>query len=135
MRLWITVEGLHLPTRLIIDEEEQRLRKYPYRLTFLHNTVLVCPLCGDSWGKWQMEDTPKAEWFADRMTCPKHEKGWAYQEVPGSLLNTWEMIVLPVLPRELLERELLLCTNPLLPREVSEEPSLSTLLSEDSLSA
>jgi hypothetical protein len=125
MRFWIYLNNEKIGvTRLIEDESAQAQQMWPYGLAFAHNRVYVCPDCGDAWAKWEMEDKPN-EWFAYRVSCGKHTRSWLTRH-PGSIVN-YDLDLL-VIPRALLEKELLLCTDmPLSAKKMSNavEPSCS----------
>jgi hypothetical protein len=63
------------------------------------NTVFVCPICGDAWGRIVL--SPSAEWAPIRSGCALHP--WPY-DVGGSFLHPW-LRRLEGLPPELLVHE------------------------------
>lgn len=64
--------------------------------------VLLCPTCGDAWGRILI---PNTEWFARQAPCANHPP---YPEfVGGSFIPSWRRTY-DDLPREVLIREFLL---------------------------
>jgi hypothetical protein len=93
-------------TRLIEDER-------PNALDYAANRSYHCPQCGHVWALWTQEqnidELPK-EWYPSRRSCPDHRQGYWSGDRAGSLILSPNDIC--VLPRVLLEHELLLITEP-----------------------
>ena len=66
--------------------------------------VLVCPECGDSWGRI-LDDAHPRDWLPMRSSCPQHP-GFI-DKWPGSFLPPWP-IPFDRYPQDLLRREFLL---------------------------
>lgn len=82
-------------------------------ISMRHNRAYLCGLCGAVWARFTLEDASdptglSTEWHTARHTCPEHQFGTWDRDVPGSLIDNNEDIL--ILPRELLLRELFLTT-------------------------
>jgi hypothetical protein len=66
--------------------------------------VLVCPACGDVWGR-VLDDRCPGDWLPLRRSCPRH-LGFI-DRVPGSFLPPWP-VPLAQYPHSVLRREFLL---------------------------
>lgn len=93
-------------TRLIDD-------KRPDALAYYQNRSYHCAKCGQIWMEWVKEEQPgqwPTEWYPSRRTCGEHDHGAWHSDTPGSSLLYRTDIV--VVPRAILEHELLLLTEP-----------------------